>query len=339
MTVWSLVARRVLLSLVVLLLVSVVTFALMHAVPGDPIDAIIGDRQAGQPETRERYEALFGLDEPASLQYLYYLKNLIRGNLGISIVSGEPVADELRRALPATFELAFTAMTLAMLVGIPLGVAAALRKDKWPDFAARWIAIGSASMPVFWMALLASWVFAYRLRWLPRSGQLDVGMAEPPRVTGFLSIDALIAGDWDAFASFVRHIILPAVVLAVFSLGIITRMVRSSLITALNDDYVRTARAKGLPERAVVYQHALRNAMIPTITVIGLTFSGLLTGAAIVETIFSWPGLGQLAVRMALNFDYPGMLGATLTIAVIYIAVSTLVDVAYLLLDPRIHFG
>lgn len=339
MTVWSLVARRILLSLIVLLLVSLVTFVLMHAVPGDPIDAIIGDRQAGQPEIRERYEALFGLDEPASVQYLYYLKNISQGNLGISIVSGEPVATELKRALPATFELAFTAMTLALLAGIPLGVLAAVRKDGWQDLAARWLAVGSASMPVFWMALLASYVFAYQLRWLPRTGRLDVGMEEPERVTGFVSIDALISGDLDVFTSFVRHIILPAVVLAVFSLGLITRMVRSSLLTALSDDYVRTARAKGLPERTVVLQHALRNAMIPTITVIGLTFSGLLTGAAIVETIFSWPGLGQLAVRMALNFDYPGMLGATLAIAIIYVVVSTLVDLTYLLLDPRIHFG
>jgi peptide/nickel transport system permease protein len=337
--IWNLIARRILLAGLMLLLVSLVMFALMHAVPGDPIDAIIGDRQAGQAEIREQYEALFGLDEPVLVQYLYYLKNLARGDLGISIVSGEPVADELRRSMPATFELALISMSLTLIAGIPLGVLSALRKDRWPDMAARWIAVGGASMPVFWMALLASYLFTYRLRWLPRSGQLDVGMAEPARVTGFLSVDALLAGDFDVFTSFLRHVILPATILAIFSVGIVTRMLRSSLLAALSDDYVRTARAKGLPERTVVYRHALRNALIPTVTVIGLTFSSLLTGAAIVETIYSWPGLGQMAVRMALNFDYPGMIGATLAIATIYIVVSMLVDLTYTLLDPRIRVG
>jgi len=339
MRVWTLIARRVLLSGLVLLLVSLVMFSLMHAIPGDPIDAIIGERQADQPEVRAQFERLYGLEKPLPVQYLYYLKNLVRGDLGISISTRQPVSEELRRSIPATFELAFAAMMISLSLGIPLGIVAAIRKDQWPDKAARLIAVTGASIPIFWLGLLIAHVFSYRLQWLPRSGQLEIGMREPDRVTGFTSIDSLLSGEFDVFVSFVRHIILPAVVLAIFSLGIVTRMLRSTLVTVLSDDYVRTARAKGLPERKVIVGHALRNALIPTVTVIGLTFSGLLTGAAIVETIFSWPGLGQLAVRMAFNFDYPGLIGATLAIAVIYIVVSLVVDVMYTLLDPRIRVG
>jgi peptide/nickel transport system permease protein len=339
MRVWTVIAHRMMVSIVVLLLVSLVTFTLMHAVPGDPIDAIIGERQSGQPEVRANFERLYGLDKPLPIQYFYYLKNLAGGDLGISISTNEPVATELRQAIPATIELAVLAMLMALSLGVPLGIVAALRKDRWPDRVARLVAVTGASLPSFWCGLLVAYLFSYRLQWFPRSGQLDIGMQEPPSVTGFVSIDALLAGELDIFASFLRHIFLPAIVLAILSLGIITRMLRSSLLTVLSDDYIRTARAKGLPEHRVLVGHALRNALIPMVTVIGLTFSGLLTGAAIVETLFSWPGLGQLAVRMAFNFDYPGMIGATLAIAVIYITVSLIVDVTYTILDPRIRVG
>lgn len=337
MSIWVVIGRRIALALVTLLLVSVAMFTLMHAVPGDPIDAILGERQADRPEVRANFERLYGLDKPVPLQYVYYLKNLLRGDFGISISSSQPVSRELRQVIPATFELAVAASALSLIAGIPLGVLAAVRRNRWPDHLARMLAVAGASIPVFWMSLLFAYVFAFRLRWLPRSGQLDVGMQPADRVTGFLSIDALLAGDFDVFFSLVRHIILPAGVLALFAIGMITRMLRASLIEAMNNDYVRTARAKGLSERQVVLTHALRNALLPTVTVLGLLFSGLMTGTALVETIFSWPGMGQYAVRTSFAFDYPALIGVTLVTAVVYIVVSLMIDIAYAILDPRVR--
>jgi peptide/nickel transport system permease protein len=339
MGLWSFIARRIVISIVVLFIVSIATFTLMHAVPGDPLNAVIGERQADRPEVRATYEKLYGLDEPVPVQYVYYLKNLVQGDFGESITTRRPVNEELRRFVPATIELTLAAMLFALGVGVPLGILAAIRQNRWPDSLARFIALLGTSVPVFWLGLLVAYVFSYRLQWLPRSGQLDVGMKAPERVTGLVSIDAIIAGDWAALESLIRHIILPAIVLGSFSMGIIARMLRSSLVAALSDDYVRTARAKGLAETHVVVRHALRNAMIPTITVIGLTFASLLAGAVLTETIFSWPGLGSFAVRMALKLDYPGLLGVTFVVAVAYITVNLIVDVLYGILDPRIRVG
>ena len=214
-------------------------------------------------------------------------------------------------------------MLFAIVFGVPLGIIAAVKQGKWPDHLARFVSLLGTSMPVFWLGLLLAYLVTYKFQILPRSGQLDVGMRRPPQVTGFISIDALLNGDTETFRSLVRHIILPAVVLGSFAMGIISRMLRSSLVSALNDDYVRTARAKGVSEYQVVRRHALRNALIPTITVIGLTFASLLAGAVLTETIFSWPGLGQFSVRMALKLDYPGLIGVTLVVAVVYIIVNS----------------
>jgi peptide/nickel transport system permease protein len=336
---WTFVARRLVVSIVVLFIVSVGTFSLMHAVPGDPLNAVIGERQADRPEVRKMYEQLYGLDKPLPVQYFYYVKNLVRGDFGESITTRQPVAEELRRFVPATIELTLAAMLFAVGVGIPLGIVAAVRQNRWPDSFARFVALLGTSVPVFWLGLLVAYVFAYRLQWLPRSGQLDVGMQAPERVTGLVSVDAIIAGEWDVLESLIRHIILPAIVLGAFSMGIIARMLRSSLVAAMSDDYVRTARAKGLAESRVVVRHALRNALIPTVTVIGLTLASLLAGAVLTETIFSWPGLGQYAVRMALKLDYPGLLGVTFVVAVAYIGVNLVVDIVYGVLDPRIRVG
>jgi peptide/nickel transport system permease protein len=336
---WSFVARRIVLSLVVLVIVSMATFTLMHAVPGDPLAAVIGERQANRPEVRAHYEEYYGLDKPVPVQYVYYMKNVLQGDFGETITTRKPVADELRRFVPATIELSIAAMLFATLIGIPLGLIAAVKQNGWPDSLARFVALIGTSVPVFWLGILLAYVFSYRLQWLPRSGQLDVGMEAPERVTGLISVDAIIAGDWTALESLIRHIILPAIVLGSFSMGIIARMLRSSLVAALGDDYVRTARAKGVREQHVVMGHALRNAMIPTITVIGLSFASLLAGAVLTETIFSWPGLGQFAVRMALKLDYPGLLGVTFVVAVAYITINLIVDILYGVLDPRIRVG
>lgn len=339
MGLWRYIAYRFIQALVVLFFVSIATFVLMHAVPGDPLNAVIGERQADRPEVRAALERQYGLDKPLPVQYLYYVKNVLRGDMGTTITDRKDVREELAKVVPATMELAFAAMLFAIVFGVPLGIIAAVKQGQWPDHVARFVSLIGTSIPVFWLGLLLAYLVTYKWQILPRSGQLDVGMRKPPHVTGFISIDALLAGNMDVFWSLSRHIILPAIVLGAFAMGIISRMLRSSLVAALNDDYVRTARAKGVSEYAVVRSHALRNAMIPTITVIGLTFASLLAGAVLTETIFSWPGLGQFSVRMALKLDYPGLIGVTLVVAVVYIIVNFIVDVLYGILDPRIRVG
>ncbi len=339
MGLWRYIVVRFLQALVVLFFVSIATFLLMHAVPGDPVNSIIGERQADRPEVRAAIESQYGLDKPLPVQYIYYVKNLLHGDMGTTITDRKDVLDQLRVVVPATMELTFAAMLFAIVIGVPLGIVAAVKQGKWPDHVARFISLIGTSMPVFWLGLLLAYLLTYKYQLLPRAGQLDVGMRRPPQVTGFISIDALLAGQTDVFWSLIRHIILPAIVLGSFAMGIISRMLRSSLVAALGDDYVRTARAKGVSEYKVVREHALRNALIPTITVIGLTFASLLAGAVLTETIFSWPGLGQFAVRMALKLDYPGLIGVTLVVAVVYIIVNFFVDVLYGILDPRIRIG
>ena len=337
MGLWRFIAQRLVLAGLVLVLVSIGTFALAHALPGDPLNAVISDRQANNPEVRASFERRWWLDKPVPVQYVYYVRNLLRGDMGESIAKRRPVADELRQRVPATIELTLTAMAFAIAVGVPLGIVSAIRHDRWPDHVARFLTLIGTSVPVFWLGLLALYVFFYRLHWLPGPGQLDVGMKKPERVTGLISVDAILAGDWAVLESVARHLVLPAVVLGSYAMGIIARMLRSSLLTAIGDDYVRTARAKGLVERRVVAGHALRNALIPTVTVLGLTFASLLAGAVLTETIFSWPGIGGFAVEAALKLDYPGLLGVTLVVAVVYVFVNLLVDIVYGILDPRIR--
>ena len=334
---WAFMARRLLLACLVLAIVSVATFALSHAVPGDPISLVLGDRQADNPEVRAALERRWGLDKPLPLQYFYYVGNLLQGDWGESIASRTPVAQELRNRVPATIELSLFALAFAITFGVPLGIIAALNHDRWPDHLARFITLIGTSIPVFWLGLLLLYVFFYQLKWLPGPGRLDVGMRPPPTITGMVTVDALVQGDWKVFWAALRRLILPAIVLGSFSMGILARMLRSSLLASLSDDYVRTARAKGLAEQSVVTSHAMRNALIPTVTVLGLTTAGLLAGAVLTETIFSWPGVGSFAVAAALRRDYPALLGVTFIVAVIYVMVNLLVDVAYGLLDPRIR--
>jgi peptide/nickel transport system permease protein len=325
------------LAALVLVIVSIATFSLAHAVPGDPITAIMSDRQADNEEVRAALEKRWGLDQPLHLQYVYYVRNLLHGDLGESISRRRPVADELRQRIPATIELTGYAMGFAILLGVPLGIVSALRHDRWPDHVARFVTLIGTSIPVFWLGLLLLYLFFYRLQWLPGPGRLDVGMKAPPTITGIVTFDALLQGQWEVLGAALRRLILPAIVLGAYAMGIIARMLRSSLLAALGDDYVRTARAKGVVELRVVAGHALRNALIPTVTVLGLTLASLLAGAVLTETIFSWPGIGSFAVSAALKLDYPGLLGVTLVVAVIYVLANLAVDVVYGILDPRIR--
>ena len=340
MGLWQYIARRLAQAVVVLLFVSIAIFGLMHAVPGDPLAAVIGERQADRPEVRAALESRYGLNKPVPVQYFYYIKNIVlHGDLGTTISTRQPVAEELGNYIPATIELSIGAMIFALGVGIPLGIVSALRPNKWQDMFARFFSLIGTAMPVFWLGLLLTYLVSFKLQWLPRAGYKETGMEEPVSTTGFLSVDAVIHGEWAFLESYLRHMILPSIVLGAFAMGIIARMLRSSLLAALQDDYVRTARAKGVAEASVVRSHALRNALIPTVTVIGLTFSSLLAGAVLTETIFSWPGVGQYAVRSALKLDYPSLLGVTLFVAVAYITVNLIVDVLYGVLDPRIRVG
>ncbi len=339
MGIWSFIGRRLAQSLLVLLLVSIATFTLAHAVPGDPIETVLGERAAGDPEIRAAAERHYGFDKPVHLQYVYFLRNLANGDLGESISTRRPVMDDLRQFVPNTIELAIAAMLFAVIIGTPLGIIGAVKQDRWPDHLARLVALLGTSVPVFWLGLLALYVFFYKLQWLPGPGRLDTGMRIPERITGMVTVDAALRGEWEVFRSSLMHLILPATVLGSFALGIIARMLRSSLLAALGDDYVRTARAQGLAERSVVTGHAIRNALIPTITVLGLTFAGLLAGAVLTETIFSWPGIGRYSVQAALKLDYPGLLGVTLFVAAAYVLVNFTVDVIYGLLDPRIRIS
>jgi len=330
--------RRILLSIVVLWLVSVLTFILAHSVPGDPITSVVSDR-VNDPKIIASYRHKFGLDKPVPVQYVYYMKNLFKGDMGLSITSQQPVTDDLRRYLPATLELGGAAILFAIAFGLPLGIIAALKHNRMPDHLARGFSLFGASVPVFYLALLSLYIVSYRLQLLPFSGRLPPGMDPPKRVTGMYTIDSLLQGDLGLFWEAVKHLIQPAIVLGAFSMGIVSRMVRSSLLEVMGQDYIRTARSKGLVEFKVVSVHALRNALIPTITVIGLLIGSLLAGAVLTETTFSWPGVGRYAVNAALKLDFPAILGVTLISAVIYVTVNLIVDVLYGILDPRIRQG
>ena len=247
--------------------------------------------------------------------------------------------DDLAQFLPATLELTVAAMFFATLIGMPLGVLAAIYRDRWVDHLTRFLALIGVSVPVFWLGLLLLNVFYFNLSLLPGPGRLDPHMAAPKTITGLFTVDALLNGDWQALWSAIRHLFLPAIVLGSYIMGSISRMTRSSLLDVLSQDYMRTARAKGLSEWTQITRHALRNALIPTITVIGLAFGDLMSGAVLTETIFSWPGVGRYAVLAASFLDLQAIMGVTVTIATIYIVVNLAVDITYSLIDPRIRVG
>ena len=329
-------ARRAGLTVFVIFGVTLITFVLTHVVPADPVVAYLGDH--APPSLVEQVRRQIGLDRPLPVQYLIYVRGIARGDLGVSIMDNRPVSQDLAQYLPATVELATCAMVVALLIGIPTGVIAALYKDAWPDQIARLVALGGTSLPVFYVALLLLGLFYSRLGILPGPGQLSIYALAPPHLTGLVALDALLARDWVALGDALRHLVLPAFVLGYATTGLIMRMMRSSLLEVMRQDYVRTARAKGMRERRVVMRHALRNALLPTVTVIGLTFGDLLSGAVLTETIFSWPGIGRYATNSVTNVDIPAVLGVTLIAAVTFSTFNLVVDVVYAYLDPQIRY-
>ena len=330
-------ARRAGLTVFVLFGVSLITFVITHIVPADPVAAYLGEH--APPALVEKVRHQIGLDRQLPVQYVIYITGLLRGNLGVSIMDNRPVDQDLAQYLPATVELTAAAMLVALLVGVPAGIISALYKDGWPDQVTRVLALGGVSLPIFYTALLLLGLLYSRLGVLPGPGQLGIYTQPPPHITGMVAVDAFLSADWAALGDAVRHLVLPALVLGYYSSGIITRITRGSLLEVLRQDYVRTARAKGIPESGVVLRHALRNALLPTVTVIGLTFGSLLQGAVLTETIFSWPGIGRYATNSVTSVDIPAVLGVTLVAAIIYSGVNLIVDVLYAYLDPQIRYA
>jgi peptide/nickel transport system permease protein len=283
---------------------------------------------------REKY----GLDDPWLVQYGNYVGGIFRGDLGTSFTTRRPVLEDLKRYLPATLELGLVSFTLSTLIGIPLGVISSVKRDKLPDHVARFISISGLALPVFWLAIMAQFIFFGRLGWLPDGARIPIGTDPPPNVTGLYTVDSLLAGDWGLFKLSVIHLILPATVLAYGSLAVITRMVRGGMLEVLNQDYIRTARAKGMSPNGVIYGHALKNAMLPTVTSLGLQIGLLLSGAFLVEIVFSWPGIGRYAVEAIQRLDYNATMATTLIIALIFVLMNLVVDILYLFLDPRISY-
>lgn len=329
--------RRLLLVIPMLIGITLITFTVSHLVPVDPVAVIVSEKAMDNAEIVATAMRKWGLDRSLPEQYLYYVWNLAHGDLGVSFKTKRPVAQDLAQYLPATIELSICSLVFALLLGLPLGIIAAIRSGTWVDHLARFISLLGASMPPFWSGLIALFLFYFVFQILPGPGRVDTRMVSPTAITGMYLVDTLLARDWVAFADVLRHLILPSMILGWFTLALVSRVTRSSLLDVLGMDYIRTARGKGLRERSVILAHALRNAFIPTLTVLGLAFAGLMSGAIMTETIFAWPGIGRYVVEASANLDYPAVLGTTLLIAVIYIFVNLTVDILYGVIDPRIR--
>jgi len=313
-----------------------VTFIIGRVMPADPVLAIVGDRA---PQVV--YDAVYlklGLDKPLIQQYLIYLVNVLQGDFGKSIMTTRPVLDDLIRFFPATFELASIATIAGIFIGVPMGVVAAVRQGHLIDHIVRVIGLIGYSVPIFWLGLMALVVFYARLDWLPGPGRIEVyydGIVEP--TTGFILIDSAMQGEWEIFRNALSHIVLPASMLATFALAYIARMTRSFMLDQLSQEYVITARVKGLSEFAVIWRHAFRNVLVQLITIIGLTYASLLEGSVLTETIFAWPGIGQYITNSLFNNDMNAVLGGTIVIGVCFVGINMLSDLLYRLVDPRVR--
>lgn len=329
--------RRVLLIFPLLLGITLISFTLTQLAPANAVTANLGEQAAADPIAVAAFRRYWGLDRPLHEQYGTYVWNLLHGDFGVSISSKRPVLQDLKQFFPATVELAVTALAFSVLLAVPLGLLSAARRDTLLDQFTRVISLIGVSVPVFWLGLVAILVFYAGLGWAPPPGRLSADIVPPPFVTGFLVLDGLFAGRTDVVTDALRHLVLPAIVLSSYGLGVITRMMRGSMLEVLAEDYIRTATAKGLASRTVLMRHAARNGLIPVLTVIGLSFGGLLSGAVVTESVFAWPGLGLYAFRSATSFDSPAIMGVGIVIAMIYLLVNLCVDVLYGFADPRIR--
>jgi peptide/nickel transport system permease protein len=328
--------RRLALAIPILLGVSLLVFFMLHSAGGDPAVFILGAR--ADPESLAELRHELGLDQPLWVQYGTFLANAVRGDLGRSYRSNTPVVEEIAARFPATIELAVAAMVIAVMVGALAGTLAAVRRHSFIDYLSSAGVLLGVSIPTFWLGLILIIIFGLSLRWLPISGRVDPRLGADPSAP-FLTLNALLQGNWAVARDALSHLILPALTLAAWPAAIVARMTRASLIESLGQDYVRTARAKGLRERGIVFTHAARNALLPVLTVVGLEFGTLLGGAVVTETVFSWPGLGQLTVTAIGARDYQVVQGVVLLLAAVFVLLNLLVDVLYAVLDPRIRYG
>jgi len=328
--------RRLILIIPTLIGLSLLTFTISKVVPADPAKLAAGPRAT--PDMVETIREEYGLNDPLYVQYGRYVTNLATGDWGRSIVSRREVVEDLKHYFPATLELVLASELLAILIGVPMGIVAALHQNRWPDQLSRLIAVSFVSLPRFWFAIILQLLVVVGLGLLPLSGRLPPTVVPPDRVTGLYTIDSLLQMDLATFWTALRHLVLPAFVQSVGAMAIITRTVRGDMLEALSRDFVRTARAKGLSERKVIIRHALRNALIPTTTMIGLSFGFALGGSVLVETVFDWPGIGLYAVQSVINFDFEPIMGVTLLVGILFILLNLAVDLFYGVLDPRIRF-
>jgi peptide/nickel transport system permease protein len=326
--------RRVLSAVPVLVGVSILVFSFIHLIPGDPAIAMLGERAT--PESLARVRASLGLDEPLWKQYMLYMSKVVRGDLGESILRRDSITQELLVRFPATVELSVAAMILGILFGIPAGIFSAVRRNSWFDNGTMLLSLVGVSMPIFWLGLMMQTLFSVMLHWFPTSAYITATLKYEP-ITHFVIIDSILQHNFVILFDWLRHLTMPAVALSTIPLAIIARITRSSMLDVLNQDYVRTAWAKGLNPIAVILKHALRNALLPVVTVAGLQVGRLLAGAILTETIFSWPGIGRWVYEAILARDYPIVQGVTLFITVLVVIVNLAVDISYAVLDPRIR--
>lgn len=316
--------------------VMTITFFIARVIPADPIAAILGPQ--APPEAIEKERARWGLDKPIYIQYIRYIGGIFRGDLGVSLRTRRPVLEDIKQFFPATIELAVAALFIGVVLGIGLGVISAVKSGRVVDHLSRVFAIIGLSMPAFWLGLLLLLVFYYTLNLLPGPGQLPYYLPRPPRVTGFLIIDSILAHDWTALKSYLLHLIMPAFTLGWLSTASITRITRSSMLEVMREEYIKTARMKGLRETVVIMKHAFKNALLPVITVIGIRMASLLEGAVLTETVFAWPGLGRYATHSFLSIDFNAVVGTAMLMALLYSFCNLVVDILYAYLNPRIRY-
>lgn len=330
------VVRRLVFLVYVLVGMTLLMFTVSRLLPGDPAIIYAGEQNVTTAMI-ERARRELGLDRPLAVQYLIYMGHLARGDLGRSLVTREPILEDLKRYYPATIELTLAAILIAGAVGIPLGILSAVHAGRWIDHASRVVSLFMNAMPVFWLGLMAIVVFYAQLGWLPASGRVSDAVREPRWVTGLYTVDFLLAGDLAGLRSALGHMVLPSVVLSALSMGVLARITRAAMLEVLEQQYVMAARAKGLAEWVVVGKHALRNAGVTIVTVLGIQFGNLIGGAVLTESIFSWPGVGRYAVRAIESTDYPAILGFAVTFALLYALVNLAVDVTYYVLNPKMR--
>lgn len=331
--------RRLLFVIPTLIGITFFAFLIANAVPADPINANLPQSALNDPEIVAAFRAKWGLDKPPHEQYLTYMSNLLRGDLGVSIKTRKPIADDIARFLPATVELATFGIILGVLMGVGFGTISAVWRNSLADYLVRIFSLVGVSFPVFLLALIGLQVFYAQLGWVAGPGRLGVLVREPEAVTGWMTLDSLLAGNWQTFGDALSHLILPSLILGSYVSGMIARVTRSALLEVLGMDYIRTARSKGLHERTIIRRHGLSNALIPVVTVIGLSYGNLLSGAVLTESIFAWPGIGRYMFRASTSQDFPAIMGVSILIAAIYIGVNFFVDILYYFLDPRIRLA